>query len=171
MVGLLNELRGTWLQYSRLTNMEQPNGPRRSFSSLRRPVATVFDPGAGTGCMLALDLDPGRADRDVDDVAVPMRNVYQGRSGQVRAGYPREMEGYSALPPELDANARNRATMGPVGKPDDLARYRAEGLRDRREGIRGRRYTGFLTRYELRDCAASREKWRAYRQAVKDGPR
>ena len=30
----------------------------------------VYDPGAGTGRMLALDLDPGRADRGVDDVAV-----------------------------------------------------------------------------------------------------
>jgi hypothetical protein len=30
----------------------------------------VFDPGAGTGRMLALDLDPGRVSRDVDDAAV-----------------------------------------------------------------------------------------------------
>ena len=34
----------------------------------------VFDPGAGTGCMLALDLDPARAGRDVDDVAVQHRH-------------------------------------------------------------------------------------------------
>jgi hypothetical protein len=33
----------------------------------------VFDPGAGTGCMLALDLDPARAGRDVDDVTVEHR--------------------------------------------------------------------------------------------------
>jgi hypothetical protein len=30
----------------------------------------VFDPGAGTGRMLALDLDSGRAGRDVDDATV-----------------------------------------------------------------------------------------------------
>ena len=30
----------------------------------------VFDPGTGTGQMLALDLDPARAGRDVDDAAV-----------------------------------------------------------------------------------------------------
>jgi hypothetical protein len=30
----------------------------------------VFDPGTGTGRMLALDLDPARAGRDVDDAAV-----------------------------------------------------------------------------------------------------
>ena len=30
----------------------------------------VFDPGTGTGRMLALDLDPSRAGRDVDDAAV-----------------------------------------------------------------------------------------------------
>ncbi|MGH3284666.1 MAG: hypothetical protein ACRDPD_08295 [Streptosporangiaceae bacterium] len=30
----------------------------------------VYDPGAGTGRMLALDLDPARAGRDVDDGAV-----------------------------------------------------------------------------------------------------
>ena len=34
----------------------------------------VFDPGAGTGRMLALDLDPGRAGRDVDDAAVQHRH-------------------------------------------------------------------------------------------------
>ena len=34
----------------------------------------VFDPGTGTGRMLALDLDPTRAGRDVDDAAVEHRH-------------------------------------------------------------------------------------------------
>jgi hypothetical protein len=36
----------------------------------------VFDPGSGTGRMLALDLDPGRAGRDVHDDAVGHRHEH-----------------------------------------------------------------------------------------------
>ena len=39
----------------------------------------VFDPGSGTGRMLALDLDPGRAGRDIHDAAV--RHHHERRAG------------------------------------------------------------------------------------------
>ena len=46
----------------------------------------VFDPGEGTGCMLALDLAPGRAGRDVDDATVPHRHERgTGCTAEVRA--------------------------------------------------------------------------------------
>jgi DNA-binding transcriptional ArsR family regulator len=41
----------------------------------------VFDPGTGTGRMLALDLDPGRAGRDVDDAT--FRHDHERRAGPV----------------------------------------------------------------------------------------
>jgi hypothetical protein len=43
----------------------------------------VYDPGSATGRMLALDLDPARADRDVDDAAVQHRHEH--RAAEVRA--------------------------------------------------------------------------------------
>jgi hypothetical protein len=49
-----------------------------------QPVTVpVYNPGSGTGRMLALDLDPGRADRDVNDGAVQHRHEH--RAARVRA--------------------------------------------------------------------------------------
>jgi DNA-binding transcriptional ArsR family regulator len=46
----------------------------------------VFDPGAGTGHMLALDLDPGRVGRDVGDATVQHRHEHNAdRMAAVRA--------------------------------------------------------------------------------------
>ena len=46
----------------------------------------VFDPGTGTGRMLALDLDPSRAGRDVDDAAVERGHERRAASAaEVRA--------------------------------------------------------------------------------------
>jgi hypothetical protein len=66
---------------------------------------------------------------------------------------------------------RERDRLKKQPHEDELKWYRREGLRDRRDGIRGRRYKGFLTRYNLPDCEASHQKWSAYKQAMKEGPK
>ena len=45
----------------------------------------VFDPATGTGRMLALDLDPARAGRDVDDAAVEHRHEHRAAEVQAQA--------------------------------------------------------------------------------------
>ena len=51
----------------------------------------VFDPATGAGRMLALDLDPARAGRDVDDAAV--RHRHEDRAAEARA----QAEGLAGL--------------------------------------------------------------------------
>ena len=45
----------------------------------------VFDPATGTGRMLALDLDPARAGRDVDDAAVQHRHEHRAAEARAQA--------------------------------------------------------------------------------------
>ena len=45
----------------------------------------VFDPATGTGRMLALDLDPARAGRDIDDAAVQHRHEHRAAEARAQA--------------------------------------------------------------------------------------
>jgi len=49
-------------------------------------TVAVYSPASGTGCLLALDLDPSRTGRDVDDAAVEYRHEHRGGpAAEVRA--------------------------------------------------------------------------------------